>query len=125
MEDGLQRWIEFAIESIHLLKLCAICSLRHYALGDPDDSIACGVCRGPNAGTHAGEQRSTVRSAFLGCNHFDRLAVNVGLNLPPDGRAPAAAPQPYGTRRDADLGEDAHGVVEAEGDSLHDGANDV
>src|ERR1700730_14463869 len=109
MEDGLQRWIEFAIETIHLLKPCAICRLRHDALATPDDGIACGVCRRPQAGTHAGEQRGTVRSAFLGCDHFNRLAVDVGLNLPPDGRPSAAAPQPYGTRRDADLGEDAHG----------------
>src|SRR6202000_3344507 len=90
-----------------------------------DDSIACGICRRPHAGTHTGEQRSTVRSAFLGCNHFNGLAVDVGLNLPPDGRACAAATQPYRTRRDADLGEDAQGVLKAEGDALHDGANDM
>src|SRR5688500_18651331 len=73
----------------------------------------------PHAGSHAGEDRDAVSGALGGVGQHDRLLVDIGLELAPEGAAGAAA-------AGADVGDvdphaihDLQSVAHAEGDALH------
>ena len=62
---------------------------------------------------------------FVGRHGVDRTAVDVGLNLPPQRRARAAAAETDALNRHAHLGKDRERVAQAERDAFHDRAHDV
>lgn len=57
--------------------------LRVNPRGDAHRGGAGRIYGGPHAGANGSEKRSTVRSAFFGFDDFYRMAVDIGLNLPP------------------------------------------
>ncbi len=49
-----------------------------------DDGIAGFVNGGKVAGADGSEDGCAVGCTFFGCNEFDFVSVNIGLNLPPE-----------------------------------------
>ena len=98
---------------------------RTHGRGDFDDGVTGVLDRRPGARSDPGQNRRAKRGAFFGLDDVDVVAVDVGLNLPPERRARAAAAQPNTGDRHAELGEDAKRILQAEGDALENRADDV
>src|SRR5438876_5778255 len=79
--------------------------LRSDAGSDADGGGAGSVNRGPQASADASEEGSAVGRAFLGFDDFDGVAVDVGLDLPPERRARASAAQAYAGDGDVHFAE--------------------
>src|SRR5437660_1898518 len=99
--------------------------LRGDARGDADSAGAGGFDRGPQATADACEQGGAVGRAFLGFNNFDGVAVDVGLDLPPQGRERASTTEADAGNGHIHFAEKSERVAEAEGDAFENGANDM
>jgi len=99
--------------------------LRGDAGGDANRRGAGGVNGGPEAGPNASEQRGAIGCAFLGFDDFDSVAVDIGLDLPPHGRARAATAEADAGNGHIHFAEKSERVAEAEGDTFENGANDM
>jgi hypothetical protein len=61
------------------------------ARGDPNGGGASSVHGGPHARANRGEKSCPVGGAFFGCDEFDRMTIDVGLNLAPERRTRATS----------------------------------
>jgi hypothetical protein len=77
------------------------------------------------ARAYAGHQRAAEGSALFGGEHFDGMAVDAGLNAPPQGAARAAAAQPDAADRNAQLGKQRERVLKRIGNALQHRADKV
>src|ERR1700704_1594048 len=80
---------------------------------------------GPQAGPNAGEDRRAVRGAFFGFDDLNGVAIDVGLDLAPQGGARATAAEANVRNGHIHFAEEGEGVAETEGDPFENGANDM
>ena len=73
------------------------------SLGDADGGGAGCLTEGHAPTPTPGEQGCAEGSAFFGGEEFDRVAVDVGLDLPPERAAGAAAAEPDAFDGDAEF----------------------
>jgi hypothetical protein len=123
MADLLQCRIDFAVLLVGLVHGFGL--LRGNGLRDADGCVTRGFDRGPGADAGSGQEGCTEGSAFFGFEEFDRVAVDVGLDLTPERAAGSATTETDAADGDAELFEECEGVAEAEGDAFEDGADEV
>src|SRR6266571_5460796 len=99
--------------------------LRDDAGGDTHCGGAGRINGRPDARADSGKEGSAVGGAFFGFDNFNWVAVDVGLDLPPQRRASATTAEADVFYGHVHFLEDREGVAQAEGHAFEDGANDM
>ena len=118
LPQALQRGIQLAPLRIASLVGHHIVSIRLDALGNFDGLPTGFVKVGPVPRPDSGHQRRAKCAAFFGGEHFDGVAVDPSLNLPPQLAARAAPAQADACHRNAQLGKERKRVFKGVGDPL-------
>src|SRR5437763_3949317 len=101
------------------------CGLGIDARGDANGGVAGGVDGRPQAGANASKDCRAVGGAFFGFDDLHRVAIDVGLDLAPQGGARAAAAEADAGDGHVHFTEEGEGVAETEGHAFENGANGV
>ncbi len=98
---------------------------RSDGLSGADGGLTGSFDRGPGTDAGAGEEGCTEGTAFLGFEEFNGVVVDVGLDLPPERTAGTTATEADAVVGDTELGKEGEGVLEREGDTFKDSADEV
>src|SRR6266704_1637255 len=124
-EDSLCCGIDAAVSGIADIEGGGGGGLRDDAGGDTHGGGAGRINGRPDTSADRGKEGNAVGGAFFGFDNFNWVAVNIGLDLPPQRRARATAAEADVFYGHVHFLEDREGVAQAEGNAFQDGANDM
>src|SRR5580692_7517927 len=124
-KDTPQSGVNPPVADVSFLHHTRCLPVRGRAFGHMHHFVAGRIDGSPDPGAYPGQKGGAISGAFLGLYGFDRLAVDIGLDLAPQLRTSATSAQANSPHWNAQLLKYGQSVFEAEGNALHNRAHDV